>query len=93
MELPESVECIEYHAFRECTSITSMVIPKRCIQIGEEAFCDCSNLKELMIPRSVTVIGKDAFSGCGNLTVRALEGSYAERYAKENNIPFHPLEE
>lgn len=40
------------------------------------------------IPDSVTSIGEGAFSACKELTIHAPAGSYAEQYAKENNIPF-----
>ena len=40
------------------------------------------------IPESVIEIGEGAFAGCGSLTIHAPAGSYAEQYAKENNIPF-----
>jgi hypothetical protein len=40
------------------------------------------------IPGSVTYIGALAFNECPNLTIHAPAGSYAETYAKENNIPF-----
>ncbi len=36
-------------------------------------------------------IEHDAFSGCDKLTIYAPTGSYAEAYAKENNIPFEAL--
>ncbi len=33
-------------------------------------------------------IGTDAFKDCHKLTIHAPAGSYAEQYAKENNIPY-----
>ena len=42
----------------------------------------------MTIPDSVTSIGEWAFEGCKNLTIYGRFGSYAETYAKENNIPF-----
>jgi hypothetical protein len=45
-------------------------------------------LKNIFIPSSVTAIGAEAFLGCFNVTIHAPVGSYAEQYAKENNIPF-----
>ncbi len=42
----------------------------------------------VQIPDGVTEIGDDAFRECENLTVYAPSGSYAEQYAKENNIKF-----
>ena len=40
-------------------------------------------------PSSVTSISDNAFSNCGeNLTIIGDYGSYAEKYAKDNNIAF-----
>lgn len=39
----------------------------------------------------MTEIDKRAFDGCPNLTIHAPAGSYAEQYAKKNNIPFEPI--
>ena len=39
----------------------------------------------------MTSIGERAFSGCTNLTIYCYQGSYAEKYAKSNNIPYKYL--
>lgn len=44
--------------------------------------------RDVTIPAGVTVIGYKAFADCPNLTLHAPSGSYAEQYAKENNIRF-----
>ena len=38
--------------------------------------------------KSVTSIGGSAFEGCTGLTIYGKQGSYAETYANDNNIPF-----
>ena len=43
---------------------------------------------EVAIPAGVTRIEDGAFDDCPNLTIHAPAGSYAETYAKENNIRF-----
>ena len=48
---------------------------------------------EITIPstingKSVTSIGRYAFYGCTGLTIYGKQGSYAETYANDNNIPF-----
>ena len=45
------------------------------------------NLTSINIPNSVTSIGNGAFSDCTNLTIYCEQGSYADTYAKESNIP------
>ena len=57
--------------------------------IGYGAAQGCKKLRLVRIPGSVVEIGNMSFSGCSpELTIYAPAGSYAETYAKENNIPF-----
>lgn len=50
---------------------------------GEE---DKNRIRSVAIPDSVTSIGIKAFECCDKLTIACSEGSYAEQYAKRNNI-------
>ena len=93
IRIPDSVTKIGESAFRLCTSLKSIEIPKDVTKIGEYAFEHCSSLKSIEIPTSVTEIGDGAFKDCKNLTIQCSKGSYAEAYAKENNIPIKYLEE
>lgn len=54
-------------------------------------FENCSALREVTILGPKTYLGFHTFQGCENLTIRAPEGSTAQEYARENNIPFEPL--
>ena len=75
-------------AFSGCADLTSVTIPDSVIIITDFAFSYCSGLTSVTIPDSVTGIGPDAFWGCEELTLYVSEGSYAEQYAKENEIPY-----
>ena len=66
--LPDSVTSIGGHAFRDCTSLTSIIIPDSVINIGNYAFWGCTSLTSITIPDSVTSIGYRAFYECENLT-------------------------
>lgn len=46
---------------------------------------------DVVIPDSVTSIGKEAFSFSNYPTIHASTGSYAEKYAKKNKIPFKAI--
>lgn len=74
--------------FFGCIGLTSVTIPDRITNIGYSAFAGCSNLTSVTIPKSVIHIGTLAFNGCSSLTLYGYHFSYAETYAKENNIPF-----
>lgn len=88
LEIPPSVTAIRNSAFRDCSGLTSITIPESVTSIGESSFLLCESLMSVTIPQGVTSIGHWAFYGCPNLTIHAPAGSYAEQYARENNIPF-----
>ena len=57
-------------------------------KIGFGAFQGCRGLERVFLPQSVNEIGNDAFWCSNDITIYAPAGSYAETYAKENNISF-----
>ena len=86
--IPDSVISIGNKAFYGCTNLTSVTIPKSVTSIGNKAFYGCTNLTSITIPKSVTSIGDYTFTDCNNLTIYGYKNSYAEEYAKTNNIKF-----
>ena len=83
-----SVTEIGLQAFCGCTGLTSITIPGNVTKVGHFAFEDCTGLTGVTISDSMTEIGYRAFFGCPDLTLYGVAGSYAETYAKENDIPF-----
>lgn len=86
--IPSNVEKVGISAFSGCKGLVSVIICEGVREIGDWAFTECKNLTGISIPASTVSIGKEVFNGCPNLTIHTSAGSYAEQYAKENNIPF-----
>ena len=72
------------------------------MSISDWAFCECGKLQDITIPGSVREIGwcvlgdqeydGEMVSNIQNLTIHAPRGSYAEKYARKQNIRFEVLE-
>lgn len=73
-------------AFQQCRSLHSIALPEGTETIAASAFWGCENLREVSIPASVKEIGQWAFFGCGRVKIKAPAGSYAEEYARLNDI-------
>lgn len=86
--LPESIRRIGKSAFEGCQSLTEIHLPE-CVTVLEyQAFGSCTGMKKMTIPASVQEINPWAFNRSPTVTIHAPAGSYAEQYAKENNILF-----
>lgn len=88
--LKTDTKSISNAVFAECKNLTEIKIPAGAESIGISAFDGCEMLSKAYIPDSVTFIGDNAFGRCPNLVIYGTAGSYAEKYANENNIKFTP---
>lgn len=61
------VVVIQNSAFKDCSNVTSILIPSSIKSIGINAFENCSNITEITIPEGVTLIGNNTFLGCEKL--------------------------
>lgn len=67
IQIPESVNTIEYNAFAYCRRLNSMIIPKGVSYIEGSAFSNCSSLVFVSIPNTVTCVGEKIFAKCISL--------------------------
>ena len=54
-------------AFRECTSLTEIVIPDTVVKVGSLAFYGCTELKDITIGKKVSRLDNYCFSECTGL--------------------------
>ena len=85
---PAALLMIEDEAFRGC-AFSYVKLGEHVTDIGAFAFADSPNLKYILIPATVTSIGTDAFKDTApGFTILTPAGSFAESYARDNNIRF-----
>ncbi|MEE1219037.1 MAG: leucine-rich repeat protein, partial [Ruminococcus sp.] len=86
--IPDSVTIIIDEAFIGCTALESVVFGHGISTIGD-IFQGCTRLKSVTIPNNVTYISETAFLYCGtSYVIYGNRDSYAETFAKENDIQF-----
>lgn len=89
IDIPSSVKTIGGDAFEYCKKLEFVNINEGCTEIGDGAFEYCESLANVNIPASVQKIENSSFDYCDdNLTIHTPQGSYAEQYAKANNISY-----
>ncbi len=86
--IPEGVEKIGNIAFMMCENLRSVSISNTVTSIEDGAFSDCYNLKSITLTKDTTFIGEGAFRACTSLTIYCPKNSYAQKYAKTNDIPY-----
>lgn len=65
--IPNTIESIEYGAFKNCNRLVSIIIPKSVVRIDSCAFENCTSLCNIKIPGNVKKIKSKVFSNCSNL--------------------------
>ena len=88
IKLGVGIKSIESKTFQGCSSLESIILPYQVEAIGDNAFKNCTKLKKITIPKATTSISDSAFSYPDKMTIYGVAGSYAEQYAKENDIVF-----
>lgn len=61
------VTSIGNNAFKDCTNLTTCVVPETVTRIGEYAFSGCTSLRSINIPEGITSIETRTFWNCETL--------------------------
>jgi len=62
------IEIIDKYAFKNCHSLTYIILPQSITGIEEGAFENCEMLNNIILPNNLTIITKNSFSACKSLT-------------------------
>ena len=90
--MPENMTYVVDNSFFDSEELEIVIIGSNTEKIGEQAFANCPSLEMVVIPDNVTSISDTAFSDTGeNLVIYCNEGSYAQKYAIQNNIKYTTL--
>lgn len=73
LTISEGVEGLRDYAFRDCTRLEAVSLPKSLTKLGG-AFGGCTSLKEIYIPEGVTDLEMWAFVDCSALETVVIEG-------------------
>lgn len=90
LELPKACLFIANNAFENCTSLCRASLPG-VTHISKGAFKNCVNLRYVFVTEKCAMIEDGAFENCPDLRIYAPAESFAEEYAKENNISFETV--
>ena len=82
------MEVLGAYMFEGCSSLKYIEIEEGTEEIDSGVFKDCTTLERISIPDSVTFINATAFTNCPLLNIVCSQGSYAENFAIENDIPY-----
>ena len=73
--IPDTVICLEYDAFHDCTSLRTVQVGSGVEYVGEYAFARCTSLTSLSFPEATRYVRPSAFEGCTSLTEVSFAGN------------------
>ena len=85
------ITMIPNYCFYKDSAITTVILPQQMTTIGKYAFGNCVKLKEITIKRKVNKIDSTAFSYPSKMKICGVKNTYAENFAKENDIVFEAI--
>lgn len=92
ISIPEGIKSIPIGCFNECSSLSEVNLPKSLLSIDKLTFSNCGSLKKIIIHENTNSIG-NAFVNSDDVNIYGYSGTYAEVFAKINNIKFYSMGE
>ncbi|MCM1181301.1 MAG: leucine-rich repeat protein [Clostridium sp.] len=86
------LKIIPNYCFYENPALINVILPQQVTAINKYAFGNCTGLTDITINRNVAAIDTTAFSYPEKLAIHGVAGTYAETFAKENDITFKTLD-
>ena len=87
LRLPDGLVEIGEAAFENARGAMAVTLPDSAVSIGPRAFAGMVNLWKVSVPSHVREIDDTAFEDIDHVAIACESGSYAEEYARKNNIP------
>ena len=73
--LPDGLKVVSKQSFYGCKSLTTIVLPSKCVEVGNSAFFGCSNVTQITLPNGLTTLQSGAFSGVTKVAVIKIPAS------------------
>lgn len=93
LRLPNAMQSMGKSAFKE-SSLEYLYVPAQVSEVGSWCFSNCKNLKWLMFKTDSLAENKEDLFGIflPNLFIGGRKGSYAEKLARDNDLPFENVD-
>ena len=75
-------------AFFNLPKLKEVTLPETVTSINSYAFGDCFELANVYVPQGVNFIYRTAFTNSAKAVLSVVGGSYAEKFAADNNISY-----
>lgn len=86
--IPSKIVYIEKYAIEGDDMVENIIIPEGVKYISSQAILNCKKLKVVSLPLSIEYIGYNFLTDCPFSTIECYVNSFAERYCRQNNIPY-----